>query len=174
MDDEKLIELLAIIDEKLERLEKAADQASVAAGSMLNATEELKKDGNSITESYKGLSDKLYQIKIAQKDRPYIGNWHIGGFVALLCIAITFGHIYYNKYEQADIIEGRIALEKEKLMTEARSEMNNAAKWADSQEGKSAKELYEFFKTKLNFNVATMNKDNKKAMYDYLSNHFKK
>ncbi|WP_027191964.1 hypothetical protein [Fundidesulfovibrio putealis] len=163
MDEKTLMRLAAFIDQKTQTLEKAAEKATIAAKSINQANEQLLARDEKTIETSNMLSKHMQKLIETWSGRPIfsIQFWISGAIVSIIVAGIYYkSEITFERIGQDDKID-RIAM---RVM-----EMSDDLKWAQSAEGKSAKELYETLKKNYNYDYAKIDRAEKKKFFDYIA-----
>lgn len=167
MDEQLYLRLVAFINNKIQELNSVAEKVHSASKSLEIAHEKLTERDLNTNNNVDVLSKYASKLIDIWSNRPlFSGKFWIGAIIVSL---LNIGTYYYAKStfekigqdDKIDRIETRVM------------EMSNDLKWAQSAEGKAAKELFETLKNKHNYDISKINNDEKKAFLTYIAKGFK-
>jgi len=175
MDEQTLLRLAAFTDNKIkdldsriESLNNIANKLNAAASAAHESTASLHEVKDEIKSMKSCIKQYMQFYTDATRSRPIIGGWQIAGIISVILVGLNIGILIYDRFNQDNIVEKRVAAHTEMLESRLKSEMSDSAKWAVSPEGKAAKELFTTIRDKYNFDYSRFDKKAKEAFYSWI------
>jgi hypothetical protein len=175
VDEQTLMRLAAFTDNKIkelasriESLNNTVTQLNVAATAAHESTASLHEIKSEIKSMKNCIKQDMQFYTDATRSRPIIGGWKIAGIVSVILVGLNLGVLLYDRFNQDNIVENRVAAQTEMLESRLKSEMSDNAKWAVSPEGKAAKELFTTIRDKYDFDYSRFDRKAKEAFYSWI------
>jgi len=176
MDEQSLMRLAAFADNKTKELEDklsllnaVAEKINVASVAIHSAVESLNGHREEIKSLRNSSKQDLKNLTHAIQNRPIVGGWQIGGVISFICLLLTFGIVAYDRYNQEIILDKKLSMEREDLEKSIKLDASNDVKWANSPEGKAAKELFTTTRDKYGIDYSTLDKKSKEILYMWIN-----